>query len=116
MNKIKTFFIDPPSEAYYEDKLFSRDPVLNLDDRLSPFVRLKEALNSQGISVFTADRLFNAEESAENAVYSSLGILHDFSLFQSKYSVPLQYFFIQEPSVVQPTLYKALPELTKYFK
>ena len=40
-------FIDPPSQAYYQDRLFQDAPMLNRDNCLSPFHELGNSLSER---------------------------------------------------------------------
>lgn len=107
-------YIDPSSKAYYEDSLFDEaNQTLNRDDTLAPFIRLKKALEQQGREVHTADKLLHNGHLAE---YYSLGVLENFREFRVRGNVILKAFIIFEPPVVDPHLYKALPELTASFE
>jgi len=108
-------YLDPSSEAFYEDRLF-QDSALNRDDCLAPFVRLRKIASSQGLSLHTADHLLHAGELTQDVDYSSLGILDNYQLLQSMPRVHLKNFFILEPPVVQPALYETLPHLTQAFE
>lgn len=47
-------YVDPAYRAYYEDRLLDEcDTVLNLDDTLAPFIRLRTALAQQGAEQHT---------------------------------------------------------------
>lgn len=109
-------YVDPSSKAYYEDRLFDQaNPVLNRDDTLAPFVRLRNALAQQGASLCTADRLEGVELDRQSEYYS-LGVLENYERFRTRGDVKLQAFVIFEPPVVDPRLYQALPELTRAFE
>jgi hypothetical protein len=109
-------FVDPPSPAYYADRLFdTSNPILNRDDSLLPYARVREAFNELGIEVHTADLLPN-ELSQSGCDYYSLGVLENFRELSVRKDVRLRAFVILEPPVVEPRLYKALPELTAKFE
>ena len=115
-NQSHHIYIDPPSKAYYKDRLFDQsDPVLNRDDTLAPFIRVREALGRKGIKVHTADRLLQQQEKNQLDDYYSFGILDNYAQLKSRGNVTLQAFVIFEPPVVDPRLYGALPELTAVF-
>lgn len=111
-----TIFVDPPSPAYYGDSLFdTSNLVLNRDDSLLPYARVREAFNALGIEVHTAD--FLPEEPSEGGYdYYSLGVLENFRALGTRKGVRLRAFVIFEPPVVEPRLYRALPELTAAFE
>lgn len=115
-NRSRHVYIDPPSSAYYEDRLFDRlNPVLNRDDTLAPFIRLRAALEQQGVEVHTADRLMQREQQEPICDYYSFGILDNYEALKARGNVSLQAFVIFEPPVVDPRLYRVLPELTAAF-
>lgn len=115
-NPLKHIYVDPPSPAYYEDRLFDpSNPRLNRDDTLAPFIRLRAALSRQDIELHTADRLPQQEHREQASDYYSFGILENYARLESRDDVRLRAFVIFEPPVVDPRLYKALPELTAVF-
>lgn len=112
----KKIYIDPPSSAYYEDKLFdTSNEVLNRDDTLVPFLELQIKKNEQGIDVHTADFLLNQDYIEGGGDYYSLGVLDNYKALVNRDDIHLKAFVIFEPPVVDPTLYKALPDLTAAF-
>ena len=113
----KNIYIDPSYSSFNLDGLFNlNDMVLNRDDQLKPFVRLRDCLKQSGINVRTADFLFGDDSSNElNSDYISLGILENYeSIFIDK-RARLAAFVIMEPPVVASHLYAELPKLTKLF-
>lgn len=116
-NRSKIIYVDPSYKAYYEDRLFDHtDPVLNRDDTLAPFVRLREVMEQQGVVMHTADRLLQQEIRQQTCDYYSLGVLENYEQLQARDDVRLQAFVMFEPPVVAPQLYRALPELTAAFE
>jgi len=116
-NRSKIIYVDPSYKAYYEDRLFDQtDPVLNRDDTLAPFIRLRAALEQQGVALHTADRLLQQESQQQICDYYSLGVLENYEQLRARDDVRLQAFVIFEPPVVAPQLYRALPELTSAFE
>lgn len=113
---LKHIYLDPPSKAYYEDRLFDQsNPILNRDDTLTPFIRLRDSLKQQGITVHTADLLLKHEKNDYISDYYSFGILDNYEQLKSRSDVNLRAFIIFEPPVVDPRIYKALPKLTADF-
>lgn len=111
-----SIYVDPPYKAYYQDRLFdSADPVLNRDDTLAPFIRLRAALERQGVSLHTADYL-PQQMQEQVSDYYSLGVLDNYRELGTRNDVRLRAFAIFEPPVVAPHLYQALPELTAAFE
>ena len=60
MNKTnKNLFIDPSYSVFLKNRLFDlNDKILNRDDQLLPFVRLKQNLLNKNINLKTADYFF----------------------------------------------------------
>ena len=117
-SSVKLIAIDPSSSAYFEDRLFDEsNMVLNRDDTLSPFIRLRAAAALRGVKMHTADLIFNKGlPLSEECDYYSLGILTNFRQLRNTKGVNLKAFFIMEPPVVDKSLYQALPELTALFE
>lgn len=112
-----TIFIDPPSPAYYEDRLFdTSSAVLNRDDSLVPYARVRDSYSALGKGVRTADYLMQQPEGSATYDYYSLGVLANYKSLLTRADVCLKAFVIFEPPVVEPRLYQALPELTKAFE
>lgn len=112
----RTIFIDPSSKAYYRDKLFDlSDPLLNRDDTLAPFGRVRSYLGERNIDIHTADYLL-ADASHAACDYYSIGLLENYPELQARKNVRLRGFIIMEPPVTAPRLYRALPELTAAFE
>lgn len=113
---LQHIYLDPPSKAFYEDRLFDQfNPILNRDDTLAPFIRLRDFLKKEGVAVHTADILLQQQKIEQTSDYYSFGILDNYEQLKSRGDVNLRAFVIFEPPVVDPRLYKALPELTSAF-
>ena len=113
-NKI---FIDPPYHVYYSNRLFDlTNTQLNRDGQLLPFHRLRENFASIGIEMYTADHLLK-DDNIHNiqSDYYSLGIIDNFEKIRNEQRARLAAFVIMEAPVVAPSLYEALPRLTKIF-
>lgn len=110
-------FIDPSYRVFDSDRLFDlSNPVLNRDDQLLPFHRLRKHLTNRGISVHTADYLLkDGTHDASSCNYYSLGLLDNFERILLEQKVRLAAFVVMEPPVVAPSLYEALPRLTAVF-
>lgn len=116
-NASDTTYVDPPSPAYYEDRLFdTSDAVLNRDDSLVPYARVRQAFRAAGKDLRTADYLMKAPAGTAISNYYSLGVLDNYKALLQRTDVRLKAFVIFEPPVVDPRLYKALPELTAAFE
>lgn len=113
----KIIYVDPSYKAYYEDRLFDHtDSALNRDDTLAPFIRLRGALEQQGVALHTADQLVRQGDCSKLCDYYSLGVLDNYEQLKARGNVSLQAFVIFEPPVVAPQLYRALPKLTAAFE
>jgi len=116
-SQAKTIYVDPSYKVFYEDKLFdATDPVLNRDDTLAPFIRLRAALEQQSISLHTADYLLQQTDQDRTGDYYSLGVRENYQRLRGCDGVRLRAFVVFEPPVVDPGLYRALPELTAAFE
>ncbi|MEY4075639.1 MAG: hypothetical protein RIQ69_9 [Pseudomonadota bacterium] len=110
-------YVDPPSPAYYADKLFdTSDVILNRDDSLVPYARVRQAFREDGKELRTADYLMKTPVGDGVSDYYSLGVLDNYKALRQRADVCLKAFVIFEPPVVDPNLYRALPELTEAFE
>jgi hypothetical protein len=113
----KLIYVDPSYSAYYENRLFdAADPILNRDDTLAPYIRLRDALLQQDITLNTADQLAQHASQNNSCDYYSLGMLENYAELKARGNVNLKAFIIFEPPVVAPQLYQSLPELTAAFE
>lgn len=110
-------FIDPSSTHFENDSLFDlENRHLNRDGTLAPFARLRKRLEGMGVSVHTADFLRRGEGLGEVNYYWSLGLVDSYLEFVGRPDVRLQGFFLMEPPLVAPGMYKFLPDLTRHFQ
>ena len=108
-------FIDPPSNHYYQNKMFDgKDDKLNRDGCLLPYHRLAATLIEQGVQTNTADLLVQRADGTAQGDYYSFGKLDSFERLK-KQGVSLKGFLLFEPPIVCPETYRALPELTAAF-
>jgi hypothetical protein len=110
-------FIDPPSEAYDNERFFDiNNSVLNRDDGLLPYYNLKNDLEKIGYLVTTFDNYlkYNNEDLA-GALYISFGRLRSIELL-NRIKLRLFAFFLLEPPLVDKKMYNFLPSLTKAFQ
>jgi len=107
---MRKVYIDPPSKAFYQNRFFE-DAELNRDNCLLPYINLKEALNKQGVDVNTFD-LWNGKDPMD---YYSFGVLDNLDTMYRHPEVNMKAFYVFEPPVVDPSIYKALPKLTVMF-
>jgi hypothetical protein len=115
---MESIYLDPTYHVFDGDRLFDlADPILNRDDQLLPFYRLKKALMRKGFQVHTADYLLgNDALSINQADYYSLGMLDRYEKIQIERRAKLAAFVIMEPPVALPSLYKELPKITAAFE
>jgi len=109
-------YIDPPSHHFLGDRLFYDDVSrLNGDRQNAPYAHLRDTLRARGIDVRTADFL-PAESSDTLKLYISLGNTENASRLFGRSDVVLSAFFAMECPIVEPRLYRALPQLARQFK
>jgi hypothetical protein len=109
-------FIDPSYSVFYDNEMFNPASKWNRDEQLAPFIFLKEKLAEQEIPVNTADYLLDRKMSGRLNIYSSLGIIDNYRKLARQESVILQSFYIMEPPVVAPHLYREIGSLTRRFE
>lgn len=108
-------FIDPSSRAYYQDRLFQDASMLNRDNCLSPFHELRKSLLKEGIQGHTADYLLGGQLGAQCNIYCSFGILASYNKLAKREDIIMGSFYIMEPPVTGPQLYRELSSLRRYF-
>lgn len=116
MNSDVSVFIDPSSHHFFHNELFNAKSPHNLDEALNAYIYLRELLQSSGIEVNTGDYLLRGEKLNRWNVYFSLGVLRNYKALAQRKDVVLSGLFTMEAPIVQPSLYKSLPEASKYFK
>jgi hypothetical protein len=111
---MRNIFIDPPYQVLEKNKLFALDdPVLNRDDQLLYFFRLKESIIKRKNIVNTADYLENLRGDGSFEYYS----FGNYSRFLSMSSgTDLRAFILMEPPSAFPYIYKALPAISNRFQ
>lgn len=109
---IRQIFIDPPSEAFYGNRFFT-DSELNRDECLRPYIELKKKLYEQGVELNTFDLWDKKSGPVE---YYSFGMLDNLSAAATHPDVIMKGFYVFEPPVVDPSIYKSLPRLTSMFE
>jgi hypothetical protein len=109
-------FIDPVSHHFLRDALFDTgsEPPTG-DNILAPYVHLRDWFGDRGVPVFTADRLMRGESPAATNVYVSMGIQENYSELAQRPDVILSAFFALECPIVEPSLYRGLARVEKYF-
>ena len=78
-NRSKIIYVDPSYKAYYEDRLFDQtDPVLNRDDTLAPFIRLRAALEQQGVAFVSLSEAIDTRSASGRLLFHVMGALAEF--------------------------------------
>lgn len=109
-------FVDPHSKDYYSDNLFSspQNDFVN-EESSSPLLRLKNYLLKKKIEIHTADYLLNNNYPSHQSDYYAFNRVDNYRKLYERKNVAIKSFMMMEPPAVAPHLYKALPELSKYF-
>ena len=108
--------LDPPSHHFLGDRLFdTKSFPLTGDEILAPYVRIREHFTSLGIPVHTVDRL-DGSALADRHVCVSMGMLENYRRLDERGDVSLAAFFAMECPIVEPGLYRALPEVERRFR
>ena len=109
-------FIDPPTHHFEDDRLFDSGTVLfGGDDILAPYKQIRRYFAERNIAVHTADRL-GPDTAAEKNIYVSLGLLSRYADMARRKDVVLSGFFAMECPIVEPSLYRALPQVQESFR
>jgi hypothetical protein len=112
-----SLFLDPPSYHFYRDGLFDVESERPNGDRiLAPYAYLREWFNARSVAVHTADYLLDGSKANATNVYISFGIDTNCAALSHRPDVVLSALFATECPIVEPTLYRAMPNLLKYFK
>src|SRR5581483_7317894 len=109
-------FIDAPTHHFDEDRLFALESPRNRDDCLLPHARVREVVAAKGVAVHTADYLLRGEDVRSCNLYVSIGRRRDWAALRQRPGVRLSAFFVTEPPVVDPAVYRALPEIAGSFR
>lgn len=109
-------FIDYPSDIFWEDRLFDQQSKYNTENQLAIYVYLKKYLNDKGYEIHTADYLLRNKIISKYNIYISITNIHNYpKLAKRPDNIVFSSFFIFEPPVVSPEVYKEIPKLSKYF-
>jgi hypothetical protein len=108
-------FIDPSYPVFYGNEMFTATSRWNRDGQFAPSIFLREKLAEKGIPVNTADYLLDHRMSGRLNIYVSLGIIGNYKELAKHDNVRLQSFYILEPPVVAPHLYREIGGLTRRF-
>jgi hypothetical protein len=114
---MKLAFIDPPSAAFDEGRIFDiENTALNRDDGLLAYYNLKKDFESEGYTVETFDQHEKfSNENLLGAIYISFSRKRDPEVL-SKMGLRLFAYYLMEPPLVDPKMYAALPVHTKFFE
>ena len=105
----KSIYIDPYSKhaIYKNNGLFEREFALK---------SIRSNLLEKGNCVNTADFMYKRGFVGKDREYYSLGNLRNYEILKKKYHIKLKYFYIFEPPVVRPVLYRKLAYLSEIFE
>lgn len=111
-------YINPPSHHFLGDRLFEENDRGNLngDRQEAPYVHLRDHFARRGIAVRTADFLPTAVDESVRNIYFSLGRLDKTEQLSRRPDVSLAAFFALECPIVEPSIYRALPRVARYFR
>ncbi len=121
---IPEVYLDPTTPHHYGDRLFEAEGNQFLGDNiLTPFIVLRQRLTELGFRVHTADAIPHAEEPGRRLLISfgvpdrliSLG-LRRYRTLARRRDITLSAFVSIECPVVEPRMYRALPELARCFR
>ena len=118
MSEIPTIalYIDPLSNHFLGDRLFNlNDGRLGGDRERAPYVHLRDYLTARGIEVRTADHLPQKAGDIRN-LYVSMGYLRNYRRLSRRDDIMLSAIFAIECPIVEPSLYRALSRVHRYFK
>lgn len=111
-----TVFIDPVSRHFLRNELFNPENRQNIDNALAPYFYLRDRFRASGIGVHTADYLVRGEMANTTNVYFSMGIIDNYRALALRDDVILSAFFTIEAPIVQPSTFRALRSISRYFK
>lgn len=109
-------FIDPFSRHFDGDALFTRDAPSVGGDIMAPYRALRDWFQARGVKVHTADRLVSGNLRAPLNVVMSFGLRDRYKALAGRDDVILSAFFAFESPVVEPSIYRDLPEVCAHFK
>lgn len=110
-----TLYLDPPSQHFLGDRLFSQTDGFHGSQGRAPYVHLQQALTARGIAVHTADLMPDRVGHGRH-IYVSMGHRRDYRRLFQRSNIVLSGFFVMEPPVVDPALYRQLQTLQRYFR
>ncbi len=112
-----TLCIDPFSYHFEQDRLFDPSSAQGIGDEANaPFLHLHRWFTDRGVRVHTADRLLRREVGGRLNIVMSFGLRGRYHALSRRDDVVLSAFFAFESPVVDPAMYRALPDVTRRFK
>lgn len=111
-----TVFIDPVTHHFLRNELFNPDGFHNIDGAHAPYFHIRDLFAANGIEVHTADYLRSGEKTNRLNVYFSLGMVDKYRRLATRDDVVLSGVFTFEAPIVQPSIYRALPRLSRSFR
>ncbi len=111
-----TVFIDPVSHHFQRNELFNPDNRHNVQGAHGPYFLLRETFAKHGIEIYTADYLASGEKRNAVNVYFSFGMLDKWRALAARDDVVLSGFFTFDAPIIQPSVYRALPVLSRHFR
>jgi len=109
-------FLDPFSTHFYGNGLFDPQSKYNRDNALRPWFYLRERLAGLGLPLDTADYLVSGAARAKTNVYVSFGVRDHCATLAARSDVLLNAFYLFEVVVVEPDMYRAIPDLQSLFR
>jgi hypothetical protein len=107
-----TVFLDPITYHFERDRLFEQHPY---GDFHAPFLHAKQALESLGFAVHTADYLLAGEHLSDVNVYFALGNTRNYKRAEECGNTILSGLFHFEAPIIHPSTYRDTPEASRLF-
>ena len=115
MSTAVALYIEPQTHHFLRDRLFAEETAkYGGDSVLAPFLALREHFRARGVPVHTSDYL--PESDARRKIYVSIGMRSGYEALRGRDDVVLSAFCALECPVVEPAMYRAMPELQKAYK
>ena len=111
-----TLFIDPVTSHFLRNEMFNPHSPLNRDNCHAPYFFMREVFQSKGIEVHTADYLISGEKRNKTNLYFTFGCLDNYEILAKRDDTLLSGFITIEAPIAQPSTYRALPKVSKFFK
>src|SRR6266849_6570845 len=111
-------YIEPPSHHFRNDRLFDIDDWRPNGDRMNaPYAYVRSLLAERGVSAHTGD-LMPPESASDRVlkVYVSMGMLSNYRAVERRQDTILSAFFAMECPIVEPSIFRALPEAQRHFR